>query len=134
MGDVSAKPKASKHKRATVINKVRPTVRATWMLSRASRDRNLQREDSQVLSQDVPLSVPDAEEQTKTTPRHPVVNIHKGNEKEHMALAPRGPKKVRQISTVLGLAMSVCKLAQCVCTVLQNEYMDQLSETLVDSG
>ena len=51
--------------RATVTNKVRPTLRATWMLSRTSRDRNTQRKDSQVLSQDVPLSVLDAKEPTK---------------------------------------------------------------------
>ena len=54
-----------KHKRATVTNKVRPTLRATWMLSRTSRDRNIQRKGSQVLSQDVPLSVLDVKEPTK---------------------------------------------------------------------
>ena len=56
-----------------------------------------------------------------------------------MALAPRAPKKVRLISTVIGLACSnwynACATNRLVFLLLcKNEHMDQLSENLVDSG
>ena len=56
-----------------------------------------------------------------------------------MALAPRAPKKGRQISTVIGLACSnwhdACATNRLVFFLFRkNEHMDQLSENLVDSG